>query len=56
MTLRRGDKVSPGGGGGEEQPKERVGTEGWEGKGSIRHGQATSEHLFPAADPSLAFS
>lgn len=55
VTLRRGDRVSPGGGGDEEQPKESVGTEGWEGEAGIHHGQMTSGHLFPAADPSLAF-
>lgn len=55
VTLKRGDRVSSGGGGGEEQPKERVGTEGWEGEGGIHCGQTTSGHLFPAADPSLAF-
>lgn len=55
VTLRRGDRVSPGGGGSEEQPKERVGTEGWEGEGGIHHGQTSSGHFFPVADPLLAF-
>jgi len=54
VTLRREDRVSPGGGGGEEQPKERMGTEDWEAEGGICHGQMTSGRLFPAADPSLA--
>lgn len=33
VTPRRPDRVSAGGGGGEEQPKERVDPEGWEGQG-----------------------
>lgn len=55
VTLRRGDRVSLEGEGGENQPKERVGAEGWEGEGGIHHGQSTSGCLCPAADPLLAF-
>lgn len=56
VTLKRGDKISPGGGGAEEQPKERMGTESCEGRNGIRHGLTASGCLFSAADPSQAFS
>lgn len=55
VTPKRGDRVSHGGGGYEEQPKERIGIEAWEGEGGTRCGQMTFGHLFPAADLSLAF-
>lgn len=49
MTLRRGDRVSPGGGRDEDQPKERVGRRRWHSS------RTASGHFFPAADPLLAF-
>lgn len=55
VTLRRGDKVSPGGGGSEEQPKEKVGTKDQEEEGGVCPSLVTSGQLFPAVDPLLSF-